>query len=147
MQSLWKEMRNRSSHRHLNFATHVQPWHGHDGRSTLRVKKFTKGEGCTWNINHETKHTTKKSTTQQNAPTHKKHVISSQMKRIRFPLILLQREMEEVNTCNVKMKKMDERQIADDKRGLVRDKAVDRSKCKTEAMVWLEEEVFQSLSQ
>lgn len=55
--------------------------------------------------------------------------------------------MGEVNTCNVKMKEMDEREIANDKRGLVRDKAVDRSKGKTEAMVWLEKEVFQSLSQ
>lgn len=55
--------------------------------------------------------------------------------------------MGEVNTCNVKMKEMDEREIVNDKRGLVRDKAVDRSKGKTEAMVWLEKEVFQSLSQ
>lgn len=69
------------------------------------------------------------------------------MKRRRFPLILLQKEMGEVNTCNVKMKEMDEREIANYKRGLVRDKAVDRSKGKTEAMVWLEKEVFQSLSQ
>lgn len=69
------------------------------------------------------------------------------MKRRRFSLILLQKEMGEVNTCNVKMKEMDEREIANDKRGLVRDKAVDRSKGKTEAMVWLEKEVFQSLSQ
>lgn len=45
------------------------------------------------------------------------------------------------------MKEMDEREIANDNRGLVRDKAVDRSKGKTEAMVWLEEEVFQSLSE
>lgn len=45
------------------------------------------------------------------------------------------------------MKEMDEREIANDNRGLIRDKAVDRSKGKTEAMVWLEEEVFQSLSE
>lgn len=57
------------------------------------------------------------------------------MKRRRCPLILLQREMGEVNTSNRKMKEMDEREIANDNRGFVRDKAVDRSKGKTEAMV------------
>lgn len=55
--------------------------------------------------------------------------------------------MGKVNIWNVKMKEMDEREIANGSRGLVRDKAVGRSKGKTEAMVWLEEEVFQSLSE
>lgn len=45
------------------------------------------------------------------------------------------------------MKEMEEREIANGKKGLVRDKAVSRSKGKTDAMIWLEEEIFQSLSE
>lgn len=37
--------------------------------------------------------------------------------------------------------------LMNDNRGLIRDKAVGRSKGKTEAMVWIEAEVFQSLSE
>lgn len=85
-------------------------------------------------IHHPTKHTKK---TCNIIPNEKEKIL----------LILLQREMGEVNTCTVKMKEMDEREIANDKRGLVRDKAVDRSEGKTEASVWLEEEVFQSLGE
>lgn len=147
MQSLWKEMRNRSSHTHLNFATHVQPWHRTRWKRYVEVEEVYQGKRLYLKHQLLNKTNNKKSPTQQNTPTHEKHVVSSQMKRRRCPVIILQRETGEVNTWNVKMKEMDEREIANGNRGLVRDKAVDRSKGKTEAMVWLEEEVFQSLSE
>lgn len=147
MQSLWKEMRSRSSHRHLNFATHVQPWHGTRWKRYVEVEEVYQGKRLHLKHQPANKTNNKKSTTQPNTLTQEKHVISFQMKRRRCPLILLQREMGEVNIWNVKMKEMNEREIPNGKKGLVRDKAVGRSKGKTEAMVWLEEEVFQSLSE
>lgn len=45
----------------------------------------------------------------------------------KMPLILLQGEMEKVNTSNGKMKEMNETEVVNDK-GLIRDKTVDRPK-------------------
>lgn len=102
---------------------------GLDGRGTLRLKKFTKGKGCTCKtsttkptaqqkIYHPTKHTYTQKTC---------NIIPNEKEKIPpYP----PSEIGEVNTCNVKMKETDEREIAYDKRGLVRDKAVDRSKGK-----------------
>lgn len=45
-----------------------------------------------------------------------------------MPLILLQGEMEKVNTSNGKMKEINETEVVNDNKGLIRDKAVYRSK-------------------
>lgn len=73
---------------------------------------------------------TKKNTPEKNnpqTPTQKPCKIIPNEKW-KMPFILFQGEMEKVNTSNRKTKEMNEIEIVNDNKGLIRDKAVDGSK-------------------